>query len=252
MTALLIALAVIAPSHFLGNARPAWSWTALSLGGGVRDALPPEAGSAATGVIAGFGTTVTTGSFAVSGANKVLFACVYNVNSSGSQVTTGCTWDPGVSDEAFTSLVTQGTEPGDAGNISWWYLVNPTNTTATVSCGITDSSTSIAHAILVTNAKQSAPTLTNTAQSNPASAGLTSTVDNTLMLTCAGDGNNSGTYTHGAGQDELSDLVSGGGAGITSATSEELKATAGTETLTSTADPSATSRYVVIGIEPVP
>lgn len=196
----------------------------------------------------GFVTAYSTANFAVSGTDcVVLLACVYNVAGSGSQVTTAVTWN---TSESFTHLVTQGVEPDDAGNISLWYLIDPTQTTENVDFSITDSSTSVASVAIVTGTSCEAPTLNNTGSGDPASAELTTTVDNTLLFACAGNGNSSGTFTYGAGQSELSLVQEPAASGITHTLSTEVKVTAGAETLSVDSDQNDSNRLVVTGIEP--
>jgi hypothetical protein len=193
-------------------------------------------------------TSFSTENFAVSGTDVVLLACVYSEDGGGSSATTGVTWN-GV--EAFTKLVEVGA--GVFFNASWWYLINPTQTTENVDVTLTGTSTSTVHVAIVTGASQDPPTLSNSNTCDGCTlleADLTTTVDNTLLLTCTGTGAAGETWTYGTGQTELALLQNATGNLLASASSTELKATAGLETLSSTSANERFNRIVVMGIEP--
>lgn len=148
-----------------------------------------------------------------------------------------------------------------AGNrrVEIWYLAAPTATTANVVITLSATQTNgtlLGTAAALTGVLNDTPTLKNGAACGGCSVGqaaLTSTEDNTLFFTTIQSTSHLHTYTHGAGQTETSDFALGTGAGNSSATSYELKAIAGAETLSSTCAPSCTATnlvFAVIGIEP--
>jgi hypothetical protein len=185
----------------------------------------------------------------VSGTDVVLVACVRNDGTGeADETTTAVTWNDS---ESFTKIVQQGDGEVDGTTTSWWALVAPTQTTENVDVTIAEASTSIVHVITITGAAQSLPTLSNTGSCSDCTTvevDLTSTVNDTLMLMCAGTGAGGDTYTHGEGQTELTDLANPNGNVNSSSTSFEVRAVAGTETLSSSIETSRIMRAAAIGI----
>jgi hypothetical protein len=82
------------------------------------------------------------------------------------------------------------------------------------------------------------------------SLNLTSTENDTLFFTAVRTTSQFSSFTHGAGQTELSENSTGMGSNSTFATSFEVRGLAGTETLTSTSSNTTNLTYVAIGIKP--
>lgn len=231
----------------------AWPISLASIsgsGGALAPAGPPSIALGINDDPAASDSTYSTPSFAVSGSNVALLACIHNIHVvSGSQVTSSVKWN---TTESFTQIVSQGTEPADTQNISFWYLANPTQTTSQIDVVYVDRSTSIAHVMILTGASQTNPTISNSGTCSSctlATINVTSTVNNSLMAMCVGTAD-SRTFTYGTGQSVISYVHNLNSPDFTSAVSYEVKATAGIETLTSTGNASGTYRYVAIVVPP--
>lgn len=161
--------------------------------------------------------------------------------------------------QVFTEIVSSGDEgqPTAEDFVTLWYLVNPTvGTTGTITWTHTSTLASGAATIFVlSGAAQSNPTVagddptgSGASHTGPWSVDLTTTVANSLLITCAEYGNSTITMTHGTGQDEQSDLAADG---QRHGTSTEVKVAAGLETLTVNSDSGTPAgRFAAMAVEP--
>lgn len=206
-------------------------------------------------------TTYTTGNVTVAtGTNLGMAICITNNENSTTEspvITAAPTFSLG-GGQAFTKIVASGEagQPTFTDYATLWYLVNPTVGTGTISWTHTNAQASSSATIFVlSGAAQSNPTVQGAhpagaldAEGGPWSIGLTSTVDNSLMLMCAMHSNGGIEFTPGAGQTEQSDATS---TGQRHTTSTEVKAVAGLETLTEAAATGAPAgRSVAMAIAP--
>jgi hypothetical protein len=193
-------------------------------------------------------TSHTTGSVTPSGSNRALWMCITTECAGLDKTVTSANFN---TSESFTLLGSSITEDptGTAQFASVWYLPNPSATTATIMYTHTAACPSVAVVLRISNAQQSTPTLENedVSGTTTVSADLTTTVDNTLLLTCAISNLSGATHSHGTGQTEESDISANS---ATQSTSSEVKTTAGLETLTTTSTSGTNFLYVVTGIAP--
>jgi len=198
-------------------------------------------------------TAHTTGTILPGGTDRSLVVCITAELSGGVDLT--------VSSMAFNTsencshIQTSRTQPGSAFFASHWYCPAVSAVTAAVDYTHAEATTSTATVIALSNASQTNPTVGDNADcldcaNDEISIVLTSTLDNTLMLTCAHSDNDNHVHAQGAGQTEHSELV-GGGNGHKHSTSSELKAVAGAETLVTTMTAGALPArmsYTAIGV----
>lgn len=225
---------------------------ALLLAGSVfADPTPGDVKTASAG---GTYSTLTITGLVVGGDDRgiaVTIADEGDVNLTYSTVT----WNGGA--EALSQVRTQ--TAGGNRELAIWYLANPTATTANIVITLSGTQTNgtlLATATALNGVKNEAPSLHNggsCGSCNTGSLNLTSVEDDSLLLMAIQSTSHVHTYTHGAGQTELSDFGLATGSGNSHATSYEVKAIAGLETLTSNCSPSCTATnllYVAIGIKP--
>lgn len=196
-------------------------------------------------------TTLTISNVNLTGTNRGLAVCVIE-STNGAVNVSSVTFNTSEN----LSFVVESAQ-GDL-ETEFWYLPNPTATTADVVVtlsGTGGNTTLMGTAIGLSNVKQAQPTLSGAASCAPCTfetVDLTTTVSDTMLLSCGRHNVFNLTWSHGAGQTELSMFGEVGGSGESMTTSYELKGISGSETLEETGNVSGTIGMVAIGVEPVP
>jgi hypothetical protein len=206
--------------------------------------VPDQIENVQTGSSSSPYTSVTIPSLVVSGSNPCIAVCFTENDLASVQ---SVTWNGGA--QSFQEVVAAPVD-GDS-ETSLWFLGNATPTTSDVVVNMSSSSSDAALgvAIAISGCAAGAPTLTDTdscSSCDTATYPLTTTVDNTLLLTCTRTSANSPVWGHGSGQTGLAGFLHTGES-LTS--SGELKVSAGLETLTDTNAFAAVIRGVAMGIE---
>lgn len=184
------------------------------------------------------GTSFTTGSITVPSASNLAIVIAISSGDGDDKTVTSATWSLG-GGESFTEVVTAGdNQPTDPDLVTIMYLANPTQGSGTVSWTHAETMQSGAITVFVlSGAQQTLPTIFGTdTGAGTMSIGLTTTVDNSLLIMCTQHGNGTIALTWGTGQTERSDFQADG---QRHGTSTEVKVSAGLETLTS--DPASGS-----------
>lgn len=204
------------------------------------------------------GTVYTTGAITVpSVSNLGIAICVTSGEPVADAPLTGApTYSLG-GGQVFSEIITTGDGTATEDLVSIWYLVNPTvGTTGTITWTHAGTVTSSVATILVlSGAAQSNPTIVaadptsaGASHAGPWSVDLTTTVNNSLLITCNEFGNGSIEVAPGVGQDEVFDLTANG---QRHGSSTEVKVTAGLETLTSNSESGTpTGRFAAIAVAP--
>jgi len=196
-------------------------------------------------------TNHTTGTILPAGNDRALVVCVTAEQAGGVDLTVSSMFFNGT--ETCTVIQTSRAQPGHAFHASHWYCPAVSAATAAVDYTHAEATASTATVIALSNASQSNPTLGDNADCDlcgDVQIPLTTTSDNTMLMTCAHSDNDVHTHGQGAGQVEHSDIV-GGNNNHRHSTSSENKTPIGAETLTTTitAGPSpAKMTYTAIGI----
>ena len=225
-----------------------WMWVFLVVGG-----IPAWATAQVnisvleTYVSTSQSATHETGSFTPSGTNRALIVCLTNDSTTAS--------GPAATSMAFNTSETM-TQLIRESRSSLWWLANPSNTSATISYTVEATTASTATVMLVTNANQTTPTLTDSedcvspCSSNTVNASITTVVANTLLVTCAYSNADSATFTHGAGQTELTETSNTTAPDYADSTSYITKVSPGVQAVSSTATSSNRMTYAVAAIAP--
>lgn len=191
-------------------------------------------------------TTHTSGSITTTGTNRAILILVTSEQTTPVDKSLTSVQFDTPSPESFSEVISVGT--GAFANFaSIWYLPNPSIATDTITWVHANSVRSEATIVVLSNAQQSALTLTDSDTcdgcGNPdiVTMSITTTVANTMLFTLANSNLSGSTFTCGDGQTEIFEIQGGSNVHVST---YENKVEAGQETLTCT----SSNGFIVVGV----